>query len=432
MRKLSAILLILATALLLVIAPTIGAQTDEPTEEPVAPEATPTVEGMDATAEATLPVMTQDAMDMGTAEAGVEATEMIMGTAEAEATEEMLGTAEAQPQGTDAYVRFAHFSPDAGAVDVMLDGESAATGVEYQTVSEFMAVPVGAHTATVGGGEPVNLNLTAGTWTTVVVSGSAEDGTLTISPVQEQIEQMQPGVATMTFVNALTGTDSEVNFIRDGEIFISQLAPLSADTGVIGASTIPVDYGTYTLAASETATGNMIWEIADATITETSVYLLALTGTLDDPQLVWHEAPRAEIDMALGDLPEPGTIVEALQNDERLAPFADAVEAAGLTEQLSGEGPYTVFAPIDYAMDEIRAQYDNPDDLAAFLNSLIVEGDVKFNPLIEQGSVTALDGSTSEVALSGNTATVGGAEILAPNIPATNGTIHIIGQSPSN
>ncbi|HML24414.1 MAG TPA: DUF4397 domain-containing protein [Aggregatilinea sp.] len=417
MRKLSAMLLILVAALMLVIVPTIGAQGDNPTEEPAAPEATPTVDGMDATAEA-----------------GAEPTQdMMMGTAEAEATQEMLGTAEAQPQGTDAYVRFAHFSPDAGAVDVTFDDQSAAQGVEYQTVSDFIAVPAGAHTAIVGDGEPVNLDLPAGTWTTVVVSGLAEDGTLTVTPVQEQIEQMQSGVATLTFVNALSGTDMELNLIRDEDIFISQLAPLSANTGVIGTSTIPVDYGTYRFAVSETANpDNVLGELTDTTITETSVYLLAAVGTPDDPQLVWHETSRAQIDIAQGDLPEPGTIMDALRNDERLVPFADAIEAAGLAEQLSGEGPYTVFAPIDYAMDEIRARYDNPDDLAAYLKSLIVEDDIKFNPLIDQGSVTTLDGATQEVALSGNTATMGGAEVLAPNIPATNGTIHIIGQSPNN
>jgi uncharacterized surface protein with fasciclin (FAS1) repeats len=417
MRKLSAMLLILVAALMLVIVPTIGAQGDNPTEEPAAPEATPTVDGMDATAEA-----------------GAGATQdMMMGTAEAEATQEMLGTAEAQPQGTDAYVRFAHFSPGAGAVDVTFDDQSAAQGVEYQTVSDFIAVPAGAHTAIVGDGEPVNLDLPAGTWTTVVVSGLAEDGTLTVTPVQEQIEQMQSGVATLTFVNALSGTDMELNLIRDEDIFISQLAPLSANTGVIGASTIPVDYGTYRFAVSETANpDNVLGELTDTTITETSVYLLAAVGTPDDPQLVWHETSRAQIDIAQGDLPEPGTIMDALRNDDRLVPFADAIEAAGLAEQLSGEGPYTVFAPIDYAMDEIRARYDNPDDLATYLKSLIVEDDIKFNPLIDQGSVTTLDGATQEVALSGNTATMGGAEVLAPNIPATNGTIHIIGQSPNN
>ncbi len=350
-------------------------------------------------------------------------------------TDEPTATEEPQPAvppENAAYVRFAHFAPDAGAVDILIGAQATgAQGVEYLTVGKWMAVPGGTHSVSVGEAEPTDVNLAAGTWTTVVISGSVADGTLSIDPVQEQIERMQPGVGTITFVNALTGSDLELNFIRDGQLFINQLAPLSADTGVGGSSTIPVDFGVYTLAVVETANpDNTIGELGDITITETNIYLLAAVGTPDDMQLVWHETPRAEILMARGELPEPGTIVEAAQSDRRLAPFAEAIEAAGLTEQLSGEGPYTVFAPIDYAMDKLRARYDTPEDLAAYLNSIIIEGDIKFNPLIEQGTVTALDGSTLEVALSANTATVAGAEVLAPNIPATNGTIHIVGQSP--
>ncbi len=57
--------------------------------------------------------------------------------------------------------------------------------------------------------------------------------------------------------------------------------------------------------------------------------------------------------------------------------LASAVEAAGLTETLSGEGPFTVFAPTDEAfaalpegtLDELLA---NPEQLASILTYHVV------------------------------------------------------------
>src|SRR5690554_3377637 len=122
-------------------------------------------------------------------------------------TDEPTATEEPQPAvppENAAYVRFAHFAPDAGAVDILIGAQATgAQGVEYLTVGKWMAVPGGTHSVSVGEAEPTDVNLAAGTWTTVVISGSVADGTLSIDPVQEQIERMQPGVGTITFVNAL-------------------------------------------------------------------------------------------------------------------------------------------------------------------------------------------------------------------------------------
>jgi hypothetical protein len=48
-------------------------------------------------------------------------------------------------QSSAALVRVAHFSPDAPAVDVYVDGDRVLSGVEYPAVSEYLELPAGSH-----------------------------------------------------------------------------------------------------------------------------------------------------------------------------------------------------------------------------------------------------------------------------------------------
>jgi len=50
---------------------------------------------------------------------------------------------------------------------------------------------------------------------------------------------------------------------------------------------------------------------------------------------------------------ETGTLVEVAQGDETFSTLVSAVTAAGLGETLSGEGPFTVFAPTNDAFAKI-------------------------------------------------------------------------------
>ncbi|ELY58889.1 hypothetical protein C491_08128 [Natronococcus amylolyticus DSM 10524] len=65
---------------------------------------------------------------------------------------EILVDAEPLPEDAEddaAFVRVAHFSPDAPAVDIYADEEPLVEGVEFEDVSEYLAVPAGAYTLSV-------------------------------------------------------------------------------------------------------------------------------------------------------------------------------------------------------------------------------------------------------------------------------------------
>ncbi|MFP4291711.1 MAG: fasciclin domain-containing protein [Cyclobacteriaceae bacterium] len=52
-------------------------------------------------------------------------------------------------------------------------------------------------------------------------------------------------------------------------------------------------------------------------------------------------------------MPPVGTVVETALNDDSFSILARALEIAGLSETLGGEGPYTVFAPTDAAFTDL-------------------------------------------------------------------------------
>lgn len=145
-----------------------------------------------------------------------------------------------------------------------------------------------------------------------------------------------------------------------------------------------------------------------------------------------EEAPEATPDdMAGGE-----TIAELAATNDSLQTLSQAVEAAGLAETLSGEGPYTVFAPTDEAfaalpegtLDELL-QPENQDRLTEILTYHVVSGAVTASEL-ESGEVPTLTGEplTVQVEEGADGITVNGAEVIQPNIEASNGVVHVIDQ----
>lgn len=141
----------------------------------------------------------------------------------------------------------------------------------------------------------------------------------------------------------------------------------------------------------------------------------------------------------------PGNIVEVAQGDDSFSTLVDAVVAAELVETLSGEGPFTVFAPTNVAFGKLpegtveNLVANDKETLGAILTYHVVEGAVDAETLInaineagEDGyTVTTVGGGTFTAAVvdgavvltdaAGNTSTV-----TTPDVEATNGLVHVI------
>ena len=120
-------------------------------------------------------------------------------------------TAAPHQTGDQAYVRIAHFSPETPAVNVLIDSQvTPFTNLEYKAATDWTAVPAGKHiinlvpstTAGTDGNvesSALEVDLTAGTWTTLAATGSMTDGTFGLDAVQENFDEMRPKAKMRVF-----------------------------------------------------------------------------------------------------------------------------------------------------------------------------------------------------------------------------------------
>ena len=126
-----------------------------------------------------------------------------------------------------------------------------------------------------------------------------------------------------------------------------------------------------------------------------------------------------------------GTILDVASGAGNFSTLVAAVTAADLVETLSGEGPFTVFAPTDEAFAALPAGVldalllpENKETLVKILTYHVVSGKVMAADVTD-GDVATVEGST--VALStANGVTVNGAAVVSADVPASNGVIHAI------
>jgi uncharacterized surface protein with fasciclin (FAS1) repeats len=109
-----------------------------------------------------------------------------------------------------------------------------------------------------------------------------------------------------------------------------------------------------------------------------------------------------------------------------------AVKAAGLVDTLKGDGPFTVFAPTDEAFSKLPAgtvenllKPENKDQLIAVLTYHVVAGKVMAADA-KPGDVKTVQGTMATLAAAKNGLMIDGANIVATDVEASNGVIHVI------
>ena len=125
-------------------------------------------------------------------------------------------------------------------------------------------------------------------------------------------------------------------------------------------------------------------------------------------------------------------IVAVAQGEPQLSTLVDAVTAADLAETLQGEGPYTVFAPTNEAFRALGDTLDellepaNKDELADVLTYHVIADDVKAADLTDGQSVETVQGESLRVQIDGDEVKINDATVIQADVPAANGTVHVI------
>lgn len=132
---------------------------------------------------------------------------------------------------------------------------------------------------------------------------------------------------------------------------------------------------------------------------------------------------------------DTGTIVEVASGDESFSTLVQAIEAAGLAETLSSEGPYTVFAPTNDAFEALPEgtldqllQPENQETLTQILAYHVLPQEVPAAD-VAPGDVDTVAGAPITITVddAGNVM-VNEATVTQTDVEASNGVIHAIDQ----
>ena len=133
-------------------------------------------------------------------------------------------------------------------------------------------------------------------------------------------------------------------------------------------------------------------------------------------------------------------IIDIASGDERFSTLVAAVSAAGLVETLQGEGPFTVYAPVNDAFAALSAgtveTLLKPENKGQLTNVLLYHVDDRklmaenipngsnyFKPVLASERL-CISKSSQGVSIADGTGTE--ANVIIANIQADNGVIHVI------
>jgi transforming growth factor-beta-induced protein len=155
---------------------------------------------------------------------------------------------------------------------------------------------------------------------------------------------------------------------------------------------------------------------------------------------VIHAIGTVLVPPSLSQPPAPTqSIVQLASRNPSFSTLVSLVQKAGLVEAISAPGPFTVFAPTNEAFAKLAkaapatyaAVLADPMLLAKVLTYHVVAGDIKSAQAIavaqKNGSVKPLEGEPISLSLEDGKLTLNGsATVVAADVRATNGVIHVI------
>jgi uncharacterized surface protein with fasciclin (FAS1) repeats len=126
-------------------------------------------------------------------------------------------------------------------------------------------------------------------------------------------------------------------------------------------------------------------------------------------------------------------IVEVASGNASFKTLVAAVKAAGLVDVLSGEGPFTVFAPTDAAFEALPKgtlaallKPENKEQLIKLLGYHVIPESTSATQLGKLKMIKTVQGDSLAIVTQKEGLTVGGAKVLMADVGASNGMIHAI------
>ena len=127
------------------------------------------------------------------------------------------------------------------------------------------------------------------------------------------------------------------------------------------------------------------------------------------------------------------TIVENASKLDGFKTLVAAVKAAGLVETLSGDGPFTVFAPTDEAFKKLPEgtvesllKPENKDQLIDILKYHVVPGKVMAKDVVGLTEAKAANGKKLRVKVADGKVKINQSNVVKTDVASSNGVIHVV------
>ena len=160
---------------------------------------------------------------------------------------------------------------------------------------------------------------------------------------------------------------------------------------------------------------------------------------MKDFQLVQHTKRIAIVTIVLSSLvlttqteaaKPPMSIVETAVSSGQTNTLVKLLQAADLVEAVSAPGPLTILAPTDDAFAKLpegalEGLLADPEALAGVLKAHVVAAKAKAETVVTLDQVETLNG-TYPVTVTDGVVSIGGATVLATDLMAGNGVVHLI------
>ncbi|BDU16658.1 fasciclin domain-containing protein [Lysobacter auxotrophicus] len=111
--------------------------------------------------------------------------------------------------------------------------------------------------------------------------------------------------------------------------------------------------------------------------------------------------------------------------------FGKAIERAGMSETLRGDGPFTVFAPTDAAFEKLPSgkldnlfKPENKEELVSLLNYHVVSGRKSVADVGKWEAARTVNGQSAPITLANDKVSIDGAQVTSADIASSNGVIH--------
>ena len=146
---------------------------------------------------------------------------------------------------------------------------------------------------------------------------------------------------------------------------------------------------------------------------------------------VIHVIDRVILPSAEAEEESMGSIVDIAVADGRFETLVAALQAAELVETLSGEGPFTVFAPTDDAFAKlpegtVEGLLEDIPALTDILLYHVVSGEVLAADVVELESAETVLGESVSIRVEDGNVYINDSMVIITDIMADNGVIHVI------